>query len=133
MPDVVTDTHALIWYLEDSPRLSKAAREIYDASDRGDIAVYVPTICLVEIIYLQEKGRIPADLKTRLDAELQADSTGLVLAGLTAEVADALSQVPRSQVPDMPDRIIAATALCLGFPLISRDRRIQVSEVETLW
>ena len=82
---------------------------------------------------MQEKGRIPADLKTRLDAELQADSTGLVLAGLTAEVADALSQVPRSQVPDMPDRIIAATALCLGFPLISRDRRIQVPEVETLW
>jgi PIN domain nuclease of toxin-antitoxin system len=123
----------LIWYLEDSTLLSKAAREIYDSSDRGDIAVHVPTICLVEIIYLQEKGRIPPDLKARLDAELQADSTGLVLACLTAEVADALSQVPRGQVPDMPDRIIAATALSLGLPLISRDRRIQVSEVETLW
>lgn len=28
MPDVVTDTRALIWYLEDSPRLGKSAREI---------------------------------------------------------------------------------------------------------
>jgi predicted nucleic acid-binding protein len=33
----------------------------------------------------------------------------------------------------MPDRIIAATALRLGLPLISRDHRIQLSEVSTIW
>ncbi len=29
MPDVVTDTHALIWYLEDSPRLGPDARSAF--------------------------------------------------------------------------------------------------------
>ena len=133
MPDAVTDTHGLIWYLEDSPRLGRAARDAFDACDQGESTIYVPTICLVEIIYLQEKGRIPADLKRKLDAELQAGISGLNLADLTPEIADAVARVPRAQVADMPDRIIAATALSLGLPLLSRDRAIQLSEITTIW
>jgi len=133
MPDVVTDTHGLIWYLEDSPRLGPVARDVFDTCDRGEIVIYVPTICVVEIVYLQEKGRIPADMKAQLDAELQAGTSGLVLAALTREVASAVANVPRSEVPDMPDRIIAATAMHLNLALISRDRRIQGSSVHTIW
>jgi PIN domain nuclease of toxin-antitoxin system len=133
MPDAVTDTHGLIWYLEDSPRLGSDARAAFDACDRGELVIYVPTICLVEIIYLQEKGRIPADLKAQLDAALEAGTTGLILASLTAEVANAVAEVPRSDVPDMPDRIIAATALNLGVRLISRDRAIRLSAIRTVW
>jgi PIN domain nuclease of toxin-antitoxin system len=133
MPDAVTDTHGLIWYLEDSPRLSSGARAAFDACDRGESVIYVPTICLVEIIYLQEKGRIPADLNAQLDDALEAGTTGLILASLTPEVANAVARVPRSHVPDMPDRIIAATALYLGLPLISRDRAIRLSTVQTVW
>ena len=57
MPDVVTDTHALLWYLEDSPRLGSAAKNAFGACERGESIVYIPTISLVEIVYLQEKGR----------------------------------------------------------------------------
>ena len=39
----------------------------------------------------------------------------------------------RQDVPDMPDRIIAATALHLGVPLISRDGKIKASAVPTIW
>ena len=41
--------------------------------------------------------------------------------------------VERAQIPEMPDRIIAATALYMDVPLITRDRRIRSSDVETLW
>jgi PIN domain nuclease of toxin-antitoxin system len=133
MPDVVTDTHALIWYLEDSPRLGPDARSAFEACDRGESVVYVPTICLMEIVYLQEKGRIPTDLKSALDAALQAGNTGLVPSSLTLEIVDALGQVSRAEVPDMPDRIIAATAVHLGVPLLSRDRKLQLSSVQTIW
>ena len=133
MPDVVTDTHALIWYLADSPRLGSEAKSAFEACDRGESIVYVPTICLVEIVYLQEKGRIPADLKSALDAALRVGNTTLVPCSLTFDVVDALAKVPRAQVPDMPDRIIAATAVHLGLPLISRDRKLRLSTVETIW
>jgi PIN domain nuclease of toxin-antitoxin system len=56
-----------------------------------------------------------------------------VIFPLTSEVAKTISDVPRMDVPDMPDRIIAATALHLDLPLISRDRKIRLSAVETLW
>ncbi|RMF34090.1 MAG: PIN domain-containing protein, partial [Chloroflexi bacterium] len=130
MPDMVTDTHALIWYLTDDPRLGPAASLAFDACDRRECIVYVPTICLVEILYLQEKGRIPATLKDLFDAALQRGNTGLAIADLTAAVATAVARVPRDQVPDMPDRIIAATALHLGVPLISRDRKIRLAGLE---
>jgi PIN domain nuclease of toxin-antitoxin system len=133
MTDFVTDTHSLIWYLEDSPRLSAGARECFDACDRGEAIIHIPTICLVEIVYLQEKGRISAEMKQLLDVELREGGGGLLLADLSAEVANAISLVSRNHVPDMPDRIIAATALCLNLPLISRDRKIRVSRVKTIW
>lgn len=133
MPDLVTDTHALIWYLEDSPRLGPDARSAFEACDGGESVIYVPTICLVEIVYLQEKSRIPFDLKSALDAALQGGSTGLVPYFLSVDVVDALAQVSRAEVPDMPDRIIAATAVHLGVPLISRDRKLQLSNVQTIW
>jgi PIN domain nuclease of toxin-antitoxin system len=131
--DFVADTHALIWYLEDSSRLSVAAKSAFNACDKGEADIYIPTICLVEIIYLQEKGRIPADLLTQLEDELQAGNTGLIIADLTNEVANTLKRIPRTAVPDMPDRIIAATALHLGSPLLSRDRKIQLAVVDTIW
>jgi predicted nucleic acid-binding protein len=39
----------------------------------------------------------------------------------------------RSEIPDMPDRIIAATAIHLGVPVLSRDGRIRASSVRTIW
>jgi len=56
-----------------------------------------------------------------------------MLADLTAGVVEALTRVPRTHVPDMPDRIIAATALHLGLPLMTRDRSIQRAGVRTIW
>jgi predicted nucleic acid-binding protein len=48
-------------------------------------------------------------------------------------VADSVELIDRNLVPDMPDRIIAATALCLGAALISRDRKIRSSQIHTIW
>jgi len=52
---------------------------------------------------------------------------------LTSEVVDAMHLVPRDAVPDMPDRIVAATALYFGVPVISRDGKIRASSVQTVW
>ncbi len=82
---------------------------------------------------MQEKGRIPAELKTRLEAELQNGNTGLILADLMLEVANQVANVSRDEIPDMPDRIISATALQYNLTLISRDKRIRLSNVATIW
>lgn len=133
MPDAVTDTHGLIWYLQNDARLGVNARQWFDDCDQGTTALYVPTICLVEIVYLQEKGRIPVNLQTLLRNKLRAGTTGFLIAPLTADVADTLARVSRTDIPDMPDRIIAATALYLNLLVISRDRKFQLSAIPTIW
>jgi PIN domain nuclease of toxin-antitoxin system len=41
--------------------------------------------------------------------------------------------VSRAEVPDMPDRIVAATDIHLGVSVISRDGNIRASSVNTIW
>lgn len=133
MTDVVADTHAVIWYLEDDARLGPNAGAYFDACDAGEIIVYVPIICLVEMVYLEERRSITAGLRQKLSQDLRSGRTGLRSADLTPEVVDALAGIPRADIPEMPDRIIAATALALGLPLLTRDQRIQRSQVGTIW
>ena len=133
MADYVTDTHALIWYLENDKRLGPAATAAYDDCDQGRAIIHIPTICLVELVYLQEKSRLSAHLRTQLDAELAAGLSGLVVAPLTIAVVDALARIARSDVPEMADRIIAATAFHMGLPLITKDHQIQRAGIQTIW
>jgi hypothetical protein len=44
-----------------------------------------------------------------------------------------MRQVPRADVPDMPDRIVAAAGVYFEAPVISRDGRIRASNLRTVW
>lgn len=44
-----------------------------------------------------------------------------------------MSRVSRAEVPDMPDRISAGTALHFGLPVISRDGKIKAALLHTIW
>ncbi len=132
-PSAVIDTHAIIWYLNADPRLSAQAKTfIEDAANRG-LPVLVPTICLIEIIYLSEKGRIPPDILVRLEAALLLPDAVLRTTDLTQAVALAVGRVPRNEVPELADRIIAGTGLHFNVPVISRDHKIRSSIVATIW
>jgi PIN domain nuclease of toxin-antitoxin system len=133
MPGLVIDTHALLWYLLGSSRLSATARSAIDGSLAAGDTVRVSAVTLVEVIYLVEKGRLPEAARTRLAALLDDTESGIALAPLDRAVAGFVAQVDRDQVPDMPDRIIAATALHLGLPLVTRDGKIRASTVQTIW
>ncbi len=59
---------------------------------------------------------------------------GIVLVPLDRNVSGVVRQIDRITVPDMPDRIIAATAFYLDIPLITRDLRIQaLTTIKTIW
>jgi len=133
MAGVVLDTHATIWYLESSPRLSARALAAIQAALAAGETVHVSTVTIVELIYLVEKGRFPVSLLDRLLVELRKPNPELVVAPLDLSIAEALRNVPGSLVRDMPDRMIAATAISLGLPLVTRDRQIQASGVPVIW
>src|SRR6267378_6882778 len=87
----------------------------------------------LKTVYLVERRRLPLTALERLRAALRDPNSGLFIAPLNTGVADAIQNIARDIVPDMPDRIIAATALHLGLPLITRDRRLQAAGLKTIW
>ncbi len=129
MASVVADTHAVLWFLEDDKRLTPAAGAALDQAER----IWLPGICLVEVVYLVEKGRLHAAVLPRLLAEFDNPATTLALAPLDLGVVLSLQDITRFQVPDLPDRVIAATALHHRVPLVTRDGKIRSCGVETIW
>lgn len=133
MSAIVTDTHALLWYLNNHPKLSTTARLAMEAAEAAGAPIYVPSIVVVELRYLVEKRTITEDDYATVLTVLKDSMTVPTIAPLDLDTAGALSMVPRAIVPDMPDRIIAATALHLGLPLVTRDTRIRASSVIVVW
>ena len=129
----VADTHCVVWYLENDSRLSTPARGFFEQTALGGDEIGVSSISLVEIIYLIEKHKIASESLTRLATGLTDSQSILVEIPLNLSIARTLSRVDSAQIPDMPDRIIAATALHLSVPLISRDGRIRMSAIQTIW
>jgi PIN domain nuclease of toxin-antitoxin system len=134
MTGIVIDTHVLIWYVFDLNRLSDKALTRLDNAVHNNELIYLSAISLIEIIYLVEKGRIADEVLTRVLKAIESSMINLFLVPLDKNIALTLREVDRLIVPEMPDRIIAATALYLQLPLITRDLKIQaLSNIQIIW
>ena len=63
--------------------------------------IQVSSICLVELVYLAEKSRVPAAAAERADEVLRDPSSGFLLAPLDLPVAEAVGRIRREDVPDI--------------------------------
>ena len=134
MTSVVADTHTLIWYVFDLQRLSETALTALEQAINTGNPIYISAITLIEIAYLVEKGRFAEEVLTRILNSLDDPNVGIILVPLDRNISGAIRQIDRVTVPDMPDRIIAATAFSLGIPLVTRDLRIQaLTTIKTIW
>jgi len=129
----VADTHAALWYLLQNPRLSETARSFMDDAAAAGNEILLSPISLAELVYLIEKSRLPVSAYEELKQALADHQYVIEEAPFTADIVDAMRQIPRDAVPDLPDRIVAATAAYFGVPVISRDSRIRASNVSTVW
>jgi PIN domain nuclease of toxin-antitoxin system len=66
MPGVVADTHTIVWYLSKDSRLSLAAHAALTVATTGGDLIHISSICLVEMTYLSEKGRLPSGAREAL-------------------------------------------------------------------
>jgi PIN domain nuclease of toxin-antitoxin system len=129
----VADTHTALWYLLDDPKLSSLAKALILEAETTRRKVAISSISLVEVVYLVDKGRIPLSAYEDLAQALADPEHVFVEAVLSATIVESMRQVSRADVPDMPDRIVAATAVCFGVPVISRDRHIHAANLGTIW
>ncbi len=120
----VTDTHALIWAATGkTARLGRSARRYFAKAEKrtGNVAIHVPSICLVEISEALERGRIALKLPFDRWVEALFAAGPYIPADLTSEVVVAAHSL--RAIPERRDRLIAATALVLECDLLSRDQQ----------
>lgn len=130
----VADTHTALWYLFNDGRLSVAAGDFIDKAAVTGSQIVISSISMAEIVYLTEKNKLPPKAYIDLKAALDDPDHVFKEAPFTVDIVDAMKQVPRADVPDMPDRIVAATAVYFGVPTLSRDGKIRASNnVQTIW
>lgn len=122
---VLLDTHALLWALEDSPRLSRVARStIVDPANH----VLVSAVSGWEIAIKEALGKltIPDDLEQAMDA-----------AGFAPR---AISFADTRRVRTLPphhrdpfDRMLVAQALEDGIPLVTCDPQLARYQIQLVW
>jgi PIN domain nuclease of toxin-antitoxin system len=122
---LILDTHALIWALEDSPRLSPEARRAIE--DTGNV-VLASAASAWEISIKKALGRLqaPDDLANAID------DAGFLKRVITFDDVDRVARLPAHH-RDPFDRMLVAQALEEGAPIMSCDPLIARYQVQIVW
>ena len=126
----VVDTHAVIWFFEESSELGKNALNVLNSESSK---IIIPTIVLAEIFYLSQQKRIAPSFTDIIQAIEQDDRC--IIYPLDLNV---IRFLPKGL--NIHDGIICGTALVYkellqeDIKLITKDREIRdLAIVETLW
>ena len=119
MSTVLLDTHAVHWASAEPERLSAAAARAVGEADQLAVA----SVTWYELAWLALNGRIVP--QRPVGSWLDDLARSLITVALTPAIAVTACSLPGSFSGDPADRQIYATAANLGWPLVSKDRRLR--------
>jgi PIN domain nuclease of toxin-antitoxin system len=127
--DYVTDTHSILWYFTEDPRLSKRAFDVFEGTVREGFII-IPAVVLAEIMFIAKKGRITLTFEETLKKIERYENFDL--APLDVDILKVANKIEADL--EMHDRLIVATALYFNATLITKDRQIgNASICPTIW
>jgi PIN domain nuclease of toxin-antitoxin system len=130
---VVADSHAVIWHLQGSARLSDLASSTLIEAEATD-GVVVSVASLVDLWYVTQTTKSVAHADLAVLRGLLTSSPAFILKPIDVAVVDATTSIPRDVLTDPWDRFIVATAKVLEVSLVTRDSAIRDSGlVPTIW
>lgn len=125
----VSDTMAVVLWME-KRKQPVSVKNIFNNIEKGNVRLYIPAIVLAEIGYLTERNRIETSLPEinkiiRKFENVQIIPLGPEIVFNAFEITD---------IPELHDRLISATARFLKLELITNDKIISDSKfVKTIW
>jgi PIN domain nuclease of toxin-antitoxin system len=119
---VLLDTHALYWWSSAPRRLSRPAARAVERADELAIAA----ITWYELAWLARHSRINVPLP--LPSWLEQLSSQVRTVGISPAIAVTAASFGDSFSGDPVDRLIYATAVERGWPLITKDERMHAQK-----
>ncbi len=123
------DTHALLWWLFDDPKLSSIARDVI-ADPQNEI--FVSSATAWEICTKHRIGKLPAATTLVLDIAGWIGRAGFSELPITIAHAAQAGNWPQAH-RDPFDRMLAAQSMIEGLTLISRDTALRSFGLSLLW
>ena len=130
---IVLDTHAWIWFVNNPRQLSAAARRAAEEA-MSRRAIYISSISAWEVALLAASGRI--ELSIGVQDWIAGSETLPFFIFVPVDNAIFIRSVslPGPLHSDPADRIIIATAMMKGMPIVTKDEKIRnYSKVKTIW
>ena len=117
---LLLDTRALVWAVADPARLSDAARRAIDqAPAQGGLTI--ASISVWELAALFARGRLRGPGTVDQAVRLVIDRTGVGVRDITPAIAALAATLPDDVSRDPVGRLVAATAIAEGLPLVTSD------------
>ena len=128
-PKFVIDTVSLVLHLE-KRHLESKVNAVLKEAEAEQVTVFIPAMVFAEILYLSERQKIKTTLADVSEYLKQYPS--FVAHPLDLSVIHAAQYI--TDIPELHDRLIAATAKVLNTKLITNDLKIKASSfVQTIW
>jgi PIN domain nuclease of toxin-antitoxin system len=129
---ILLDTHIVAWLAFDQTQLSRNARAAINRARENADGLAISDISLLELTTLSRKGRIRLDVG--LESFLREVEARFIVLPISGRACVRALGLPETYPKDRADRIIGATALVEGMPLLPADRAIRRSRaVHTIW
>ena len=129
---ILVDTHVVIWLALETANISKEARAAIEETRQSGQGLAISDITLLEIAQIECKHRIK--LNSSLETFLSEVEARFVVLPMTGRVCVRAMGLPAGYPKDLADRIIGATALVEGIPLVTADDDIRRSKaMRTIW
>jgi len=126
----VTDTHALLWWFTNSPRLGPQAARIFQKCERGECVIFVPSIVIAEMLSIFDKKRVAFDFKKLFVKIIK--SKNYIIISLDLAILEKMFDL--KDIPELHDKIIVSTAKYLDLPLITKDSALHnLSDIKIFW
>ena len=130
---IVLDTHAWLWWISNPEKLGPAAASAIEQAVTQN-GILLSSISTWEIALLVAKGRLTLSIDVH-DWVRKTESLPFVrFMPVDNTIALRSVALPEKFHADPADRIITATALTTGLPLVTKDKKIRAcSFVRTIW
>jgi PIN domain nuclease of toxin-antitoxin system len=122
-----------VWLIAEPERLSRQAASAIRRARISD-GLAISSITVWELALLFARGVLSSQTTVESSVQNLLNRSGVVIMPITAEVAAIATQFSDAYPKDPADRLIGATAMAEGMPLITRDERIQNHRgLKTIW